>query len=110
MQSFLQVYSKQKKWSFEEEYRTAIFDYNGLTTKSRIKTFPPEIVKEINDKINQFQLTYANKDKQDCLSMAILTYAVDLHKFMQADQPEVPNPELDNKLNQIDELLNKLLV
>lgn len=69
-----------------------------------------KIVKEINDKINQFQLTYANKDKQDCLSMAILTYAVDLHKFMLADKPGVPDPELDNKLNQIDELLNKLLV
>lgn len=70
-----------------------------------------KIVKEINDKINQFQLTYANKDKQDCLSMAILTYAVDLHKIMQTNnQPSVPTPELDNKLNQIDELLNKLLV
>ncbi len=69
-----------------------------------------KIVKEINDKINQFQLTYANKDKQDCLSMAILTYAVDLHKFMQTSQPNVPDPELDNKLNQIDELLDKLLV
>ena len=69
-----------------------------------------KIVKEINDKINQFQLTYANKDKQDCLAMAILTYAVDLHKFMQAGQPAAPDPDLDHKLAQIDELLNKLLV
>lgn len=68
------------------------------------------IVKEINDKINQFQLTYANKDKQDCLAMAILTYAVDLHKYMQAEPPSLPDPDLDNKLTQIDELLDKLLV
>ena len=69
-----------------------------------------KIVKEINDKINQFQLTYTNKDKQDCLAMAILTYAVDLHKFMQTDRPEAPDPELENKIDQLDELLNKLLV
>ena len=69
-----------------------------------------KIVKEINDKINQFQLTYTNKDKQDCLAMAILTYAVDLHKFLQSDQPQAQLPDLDNKLNQIDELLDKLLV
>lgn len=41
------------------------------------------IVKEVNDKINQFQLTYTRKDKQDCLSMALLTYAVDLFKEQQ---------------------------
>lgn len=38
------------------------------------------IVKDINDKISKFQLTYAQKDKQDCLAMALLTYAVDLQK------------------------------
>ena len=69
-----------------------------------------KIVKEINDKINKFQLTYASKDKQDCLSMAILTYAVDLHKFLQADQSKLPDPEVDQKISQIDELLDKLLV
>ena len=39
-----------------------------------------KIVKEVNEKVNRFQLTYTKKDKQDCLSMALLTYAVDLHK------------------------------
>ena len=28
-----------------------------------------KIVKEVNEKINRFQLSYTNKDKQDCLSM-----------------------------------------
>ncbi|MCB0633299.1 MAG: cell division protein ZapA [Lewinella sp.] len=68
-----------------------------------------KIVKEINDKINQFQLTYTNKDKQDCLSMAILTYAVDLHKYMQTGQATTPDNEVDQKLSQIDSLLDKLL-
>jgi len=39
-----------------------------------------KIIKEINEKVNHFQLTYTNKDKQDCLSMALLTYAVDLYR------------------------------
>jgi cell division protein ZapA len=69
-----------------------------------------KIVKEINDKINQFQLTYTNKDKQDCLSMAILTYAVDLHKYMQTGQAATPDHEVEQKLSQIDSLLDKLLV
>jgi len=38
------------------------------------------IVKEINNQVNNFQLKYTTKDKQDCLSMAALTYAVDLAK------------------------------
>jgi len=45
-----------------------------------------DIVKDINDKISKFQLTYAQKDKQDCLAMALLTYAVDLQK--QREQSE----------------------
>jgi cell division protein ZapA len=44
------------------------------------------IVKDINDKISKFQMTYAQKDKQDCLAMALLTYAVDLQK--QREQTE----------------------
>ena len=38
------------------------------------------IVKEVNDKISLFQNTYPRKDRQDWLSMALLTTAVDLHK------------------------------
>ncbi|GJM36417.1 MAG: hypothetical protein DHS20C18_54180 [Saprospiraceae bacterium] len=68
-----------------------------------------KIVKEVNDKINKFQLTYTNKDKQDCLSMAILTYAVELHKVNQA-QTTTQDPNIVAKLSQIDEMLNKLLV
>lgn len=67
-----------------------------------------KIVKEVNDKINRFQLTYANKDKQDCLSMALLTYAVDLHKA-QLDYPATDDSSVASKLSQLDELLDKLL-
>lgn len=60
------------------------------------------IVKEVNEKINKFQLTYPNRDKQDCLAMATLAYAVDLHK---AKQQTTQTKELSDKLNQLDVLL-----
>lgn len=66
------------------------------------------IVKEVNEKINRFQLTYTNKDKQDCLSMAILTYAVDLHKAQQS-QTSIPSNGIDDKLTKLDSLLDQLL-
>jgi cell division protein ZapA (FtsZ GTPase activity inhibitor) len=41
------------------------------------------IVKEVNDKIALYQTTYPRKDRQDWLTMALLTFAVDLHKTQQ---------------------------
>lgn len=65
-----------------------------------------KIVKEVNEKINRFQLTYTNKDKQDCLAMAILTYAVDLHKSRQTASTD---STISSKLSQLDELLDQLV-
>ena len=36
-----------------------------------------DIVNEVNQKLKDFQTTYRMKDKQDHLSMALLTYALD---------------------------------
>lgn len=71
-----------------------------------------KVVKEINDKINRFQLQYTTKDKQDCLAMATLTYAVDLQKFEQQGFPATSgndHPELLEKLSRIDTMLDSLL-
>ncbi|MFK8103171.1 MAG: cell division protein ZapA [Saprospiraceae bacterium] len=69
------------------------------------------IVKDLNEKISRFQLTYSKKDKQDCLSMALLTYAVDLHKSKQntSSTAAEPDKELSTKIEQLDELLDHLL-
>ena len=67
-----------------------------------------KIVKEINDKLNRFQLTYTNKDKQDCLSMAVLTYAVDLYKAEQS-VTDISNPTISTQLSELDALLDQLL-
>lgn len=65
-----------------------------------------KIVKEVNEKLNRFQLTYTNKDKQDCLSMTLLTYAVELHK---AKQLEHDDSSLNGKLSQLNALLDNVL-
>ncbi|MCB0570173.1 MAG: cell division protein ZapA [Phaeodactylibacter sp.] len=64
------------------------------------------IVKEVNEKVNRFQLAYTNKDKQDCLSMALLTYAVDLHK---AKQLPGNDPALSTRLSGLEALLDSVL-
>lgn len=65
------------------------------------------IVEEINQKIKEFQYTYKNRDKQDCLSMALLTYAVDSHKKSLAD-PETES-EVYGKIKGIDAYLDSIL-
>lgn len=64
-----------------------------------------KIVKEINEKVNRFQLTYTNKDKQDCLSMALLTYAVDLYR---SKINSAQDASLSTKLANLEKLLDEL--
>lgn len=66
------------------------------------------IVKEVNEKVNQFQRTYTKKDKQDCLAMAILTYAVQLHKSRTTVHPTADSA-LSGTVLQIDRLLDQYL-
>ncbi len=65
-----------------------------------------KIVKEVNEKINLFQLTYTNKDKQDCLSMVLLTYAVDLFKSRQSATEDAA---VASKLARFNQLLDEML-
>ncbi|MCB0618405.1 MAG: cell division protein ZapA [Saprospiraceae bacterium] len=64
-----------------------------------------KIVKEVNERINQFQLTYPNRDKQDCLALAILAFAVDLHRTRQTTFQQ---DKLADKLSKLDDLLGQL--
>jgi len=69
------------------------------------------IVKEVNEKVNRFQLTYPNREKQDCLAMALLAYAVDLHKASSTQATKIaPSPPgLSDKLAHLEALLDKAL-
>ena len=60
-----------------------------------------KIVKDVNEKVSSFQLTYTQKDKQDCLSMALLTYAVELQKARQSKIDQ----DITDKIQHIHSLL-----
>ena len=63
------------------------------------------IVEEVNSKVSKFQMTYSAKDKLDCLSMALLTYAVDLHKERSSGDSD----QVASKINELDKVLDSLL-
>ena len=66
------------------------------------------VVKEINEKVNRFQLTYPNREKQDCLAMALLMYAVDLQKAKS--QPKgVSSSGLSDQLSHLEAILDEAL-
>ena len=67
-----------------------------------------KIVKEVNDKVNHFQLTYNDRDKQDHLAMVTLTFAVELYKVRQ-NQPTERDETLATKLDDLDALLDRML-
>ena len=46
-QHILQVYHKEEKWAFEEEYRAQTFDYHPLPQERRVRTLTPESYAEL---------------------------------------------------------------
>lgn len=69
------------------------------------------LVKDVNDKITLFQTTYPRKDRQDWLTMALLTFAVDLHKTQQvaAVATESTDASFADRLSLIDVALANAL-
>ena len=81
-----------------------------LKIKSNDEPVIRRIVKEVNEKVNRFQLTYPNREKQDCLAMALLAYAVDLHKASSSpSNAAVTSPELSDKLTHLEAILDQAL-
>ena len=77
-----------------------------LRVKENDKLSIQQVVDDINEKVRDFQLTYINKDKQDCLAMALLTYAVDYNKIKQEnDVSERVNQKVDHLESMIDEII-----
>lgn len=79
-----------------------------LKVKANDETTIRKIVKDVNEQVNRFQLSYTNKDKQDCLALAVLTYAVDLHKIRQS-LSTTQDPQIAEQLSQLDALLDEVL-
>ncbi len=94
----------------EEETKSMTVNIAGrsypLRVKEKDRVSIQQVVEDINEKVKDFQLTYINKDKQDCLAMALLTYAVDYKKVKQANNvPELLNQKVDRLESMIDEIL-----
>lgn len=66
-----------------------------------------KIAKEVNERVNLFQLNYPNRDKQDCLAMALLAYAVDLYKASR--HRDAPMAEYTQQLQRIRDILDQAL-
>lgn len=65
------------------------------------------IVKEVNQKINEFQLAYPSRDKQDSMAMTVLSFAVDTFKARKSSS--IDEPLLSEKLSEIEASLDQLL-
>lgn len=91
----------------EEQLKRIIVTISGRTYPVKVK--PEEeallrrIEKEVNDKINDLQLSYQGKDVQDYMSLAILSYAFDLNKAKNSEEMNV----LEERLSGLEALLDQ---
>ncbi|HVI49390.1 MAG TPA: cell division protein ZapA [Chitinophaga sp.] len=80
----------------------------------RIKIRPEEeeevrrIMKEVNEKIVDFKTSYAGKDQQDYIAMALIMYAT--HPGTSGGKAQaVTAPFLHEKLEKLEEIINQAL-
>lgn len=64
-----------------------------------------KVAQEINQKINEFQIKYSSKMKQDWMAMALLTYANKLDRHNEQTTDTSALNELSSIESQIDQLL-----
>ena len=77
-----------------------------LRVKSGDEASIQQVVDTLNEKVRDFQLTYINKDVQDCLAMALLTYAVELQKQTKTEKE---SEALIQKVDQLETLIDDIL-
>ena len=65
----------------------------------------PTIEKNLNDQIRQIQLSYVDRDIQDCLSMVLLTQAITTH-----NEDDLIIPEITNKVDKLNLEIESTLV
>ena len=63
------------------------------------------VVEELNKKLKDLQMTYSRKDLQDCLSMTLLSYAVEYYKQKDNRDDESLNKRLADIEKQLDEAI-----
>jgi cell division protein ZapA len=66
------------------------------------------VVRMVNEKVGEYQDEYPNRDKQDCLAMTALFFAVLARKEQLIPPATDEDPEVSEKLQQLDDLLDEL--
>jgi cell division protein ZapA len=66
------------------------------------------LVVEINNRFNDFQMRYRDRDKQDCLVMTLLTYASELRNARESVASE-SEEAIGSRLAQLNELVEGML-
>lgn len=64
----------------------------------------PTIEKNLNEQIRQMQLSFSDRDMQDCLSMVLLTQAI----AAQTKEPSI-SPDLSKKIDKLNLEIESLL-
>ena len=64
-----------------------------------------KIVDEVNETLKSLHISYPNKDRQDCMAMALLTVAVKLYE----SRAESISPEVQDKLDTMEHMLDEVL-
>lgn len=65
----------------------------------------PKLEKDLNDQIRQIQLSYVDRDIQDCLSMVLLTQAISAH-----NGDALIIPEITDKVDKLNLEIESVLV
>ena len=66
------------------------------------------LVTEINDRFNDFQIRYRDRDKQDCLVMTLLTYASELRSARE-QAASGSDREISKRLARLDAMVEGML-
>ena len=67
-----------------------------------------KLVSEINERFNDFQIKYTDRDKQDCLVMTLLTYASELRTARKAASVHAGG-EIGQRLAELESLVDAML-
>lgn len=69
----------------------------SLEIQVKDETIIQSIAKEINDKIDSFQVMYPKREQKDCMALSLLSYAVELHKLKR--NPGAPDQQQKDALS-----------
>lgn len=80
-----------------------------LKIKAEDESAIRNIAREINDRVTRYQLQYPHKDKQDALSIVLLTLAVELYRLRTLPTtPTEPPSDLIHQIQQLEKLLETI--